>query len=179
LSPEILPQDRHYHCRKSEEEISKALHSNERADFIFGLKQEYKRYKFYKLLISECDEKISEYLTNHIEKRKLGVDIKQLEKKPYMRKKTIKGIDLNIVSNQFFGGVDLFAIPGVSHSTVLTIMSELEENGFKKFNTAKQFTSWLRLVPNNKISGGKMLSHRAPKGNGRLKIALRNAANSI
>ncbi len=76
------------------------------------------------------------------------------------------------MSYQFFDGVDLFAIPGVSHSTVLTIMSELEENGFKKFNTAKQFTSWLRLAPNNKISGGKMLSHRAPKWNGRLKIAL-------
>ncbi|HMR47521.1 MAG TPA: phosphate acyltransferase, partial [Bacteroidia bacterium] len=33
--------------------------------------------------------------------------------------------------------------------------------------------------PNNKISGGKVLSHKIPKGSNRLKIALRNAANAI
>ena len=47
LNPEVLAQNRHYNCRKSEEEINKALHSNERSDFIFGLKQEYERYRFY------------------------------------------------------------------------------------------------------------------------------------
>ena len=35
------------------------------------------------------------------------------------------------------------------------------------------------MAPNNKISGGKVLSHRIQKGSNRLKIALRNAANSI
>ncbi len=44
---------------------------------------------------------------------------------------------------------------------------------------SKMFTSWARLAPNNKISGGKVLSNRILKGSGRLKIALRNAANAI
>ena len=57
-------------------------------------------------------------------------------------------------------------------------MSEVG-NGIHKFETAKQFASWLRLAPNNKISGGKMLSSRMPKGSNQLKIALRNAANAI
>lgn len=70
-------------------------------------------------------------------------------------------------------------IEGLSHATVLTIMSEVGPEGFTKFETAKQFASWLRLAPNNKISGGKVLSNRVPKGSNRLKIALRNAANSI
>ncbi|MGK7396455.1 MAG: hypothetical protein ACNS62_17890 [Candidatus Cyclobacteriaceae bacterium M3_2C_046] len=35
------------------------------------------------------------------------------------------------------------------------------------------------LAPNNKITGGKVLSNRIPKGSSRLKIALRNAANAI
>ena len=48
-----------------------------------------------------------------------------------------------------------------------------------KFSTAKHFASWLRLAPNNKISGGKTLSNRIPKGSNRLKIALRNAANAV
>ena len=70
-------------------------------------------------------------------------------------------------------------IEGVSHATILTIMSEVGPDGFTKFTTAKHFTSWLRLAPNNKISGGKVLSNKIPKGSNRLKIALRNAANSI
>ena len=71
------------------------------------------------------------------------------------------------------------AIEGVSHSTVLTLISEVGEEGFKKFPTARHFTSWLRLAPNNKISGGKVLSHHIPKGSNRLKIALRQSANAI
>ena len=70
-------------------------------------------------------------------------------------------------------------IEGLSYSTVLTIMSELGPDGFDKFKTAKQFTSWLRLAPNNKISGGKVLSNHIPRGSNRLKIALRQAANAI
>ena len=70
-------------------------------------------------------------------------------------------------------------IEGVSHATILTIMSEVGPNGFSKFESAKQFTSWLRLAPNNKISGRKVLSNNIPKGSNRLKIALRNAANAI
>lgn len=71
------------------------------------------------------------------------------------------------------------AIEGVSHSTILTLISEVGPDGFSKFPTAKHFTSWLRLAPNNKISGGKVLSHRIPKGSNRLKVALRNSANAI
>ncbi len=80
---------------------------------------------------------------------------------------------------QYFGGIDLMEIEGVSHATVLTIISEIGPNGFDEFPTAKHFTSWMRLAPNNKISGGKILSHRTPKGSNRIKTALRQAANAI
>jgi transposase len=96
-----------------------------------------------------------------------------------INKNALKGIDLNQAAFQYFGGVDLMKIEGISHGTVLTIMSEVGPEGFKKFQTAKQFASWLRLAPNNKISGGKVLSNRIQKGSNRLKIALRNAANAI
>jgi len=96
-----------------------------------------------------------------------------------INKNALKGIDLNQAAYQYFGGVDLMKIEGLSHATVLTIMSEVGPDGFKKFESAKQFASWLRLAPNNKISGGKVLSNKIPKGSNRLKIALRNAANAI
>ncbi|WP_233195811.1 transposase [Aquimarina sp. MAR_2010_214] len=83
------------------------------------------------------------------------------------------------MSFQYFGGIDLMEIEGVSYATVLTIISEIGPEGFTKFPTAKHFTSWMRLAPNNKISGGKILSHRTPKGSNRIKTALRQAANAI
>lgn len=60
----------------------------------------------------------------------------------------------------------------------MTILSEIG-HGFDKFSTSKEFTSYLRLAPNNKISGGKKLSGRTPKGSNALGIAFRNAANTI
>lgn len=80
---------------------------------------------------------------------------------------------------QYFEGVDLMAIEGMSHATVLALISEVGLDGIKSFPTAKHFASWLRLAPNNKISGGKVLSSKVPRGSNRLKIALRNAANAI
>ncbi len=70
-------------------------------------------------------------------------------------------------------------IEGISYATILSIMSEVGPDGFQKFETAKHFSSWLRLAPNNKISGGKVLSNKVPKGSNRLKIALLNAANAV
>jgi hypothetical protein len=104
-----------------------------------------------------------------------------IEKKPYKKvnKNTPKNIDLNLMAYQHFEGVDLMAIEGMSYSTVLSLISEVGVDGIKRFPTAKHFANWLRLAPNNKISGGKVLSSKVPKGSNRLKIALRNAANAI
>lgn len=180
LNPESLAKHRHYNCKKSEKEIAKALISNERQDYLFGLKQEYQRYRFYKEMIEDCDKEIAEFLQNFIDAKHDVVDDLP-SKKPYKRqnKNGIKGVDLNIIAYQYFNGVDLLAIPGVSHSTVLTFMSEIGPKGLKKFSSAKKFASWLRLAPINKISGGRVLSNRIPKGSNRLKIALRNAANAV
>ena len=56
-----------------------------------------------------------------------------------------------------------------------SILSEVGLD-FSKFPTSKQFTSWLRLAPNNKITGGKIFSSRTPKGKHRLADALRHVA---
>jgi len=180
LDPEKLSLHRHGNCRKSQEEIAKALKGNNRTDFLFGLKQEYDSYLFFQKKIDACDTQINAFLKTQInsnpDKKKLKTDEK-LHKR--VNKNSIKGIDLNQAAYQYFGGIDLMKIEGLSHSTILTIMSEVGPEGFTKFESSKQFTSWLRLAPNNKISGGKILSNKIPKGSNRLKIALRHAANAI
>ena len=177
LDPNELAKNRHYNCRKSQQEIAKALVSNERDDYLFGLNQELERHHFYQSQIERCDKEITGFLNNSLK----DSPIKKPSDKPFKRnnKNSIKGLDLNKAAFQYFNGVDLYQIPGVSHSTILSIMSEIGPEGFHKFPTAKHFASWLRLAPNNKISGGKTLSNRIPKGSGRLKIALRNAANAV
>ncbi len=177
---EKLASFRNGNCKKSEEEIAKALQTNGRKDYLFALQHEYNMYQNLQKSIQQCDIEIEKMLKEHInnndDKRQHFIE-KKVHKK--VNKNSPKNIGINVMSYQYFEGVDLLAIEGVSHSTMLTVMSEVGLEGLKKFGTAKQFASWLRLAPNNKISGGKVLSHKVPKGSNRLKIALRNAANAI
>jgi transposase len=177
---EKLAELRNGNCKKTEQEMAKALQSNGRKDFLFALKQEYKMYQNLQLQIKECDLEIEKLLQEQIDnnhnKKQHYTDPKVHKR---INKNTPKNIDLNLVGYQYFEGVDLLKIEGFSYQTLLTLMSEVGLEGIKKFPTAKQFASWLRLTPNNKISGGKVLSSRIPKGSNRLKIALRNAANAI
>jgi transposase len=178
--PKKLASLRHGNCRKSEQEIARALQTNGRKDYLFALQQELETYDHLQKKIEECDKmienKLNEIIGNDDNKRE-----HYLESKPYKRinKNTPKDIDLNLKSYQMFEGIDLLAIEGMSFSTVLSLMSEVGLEGIKKFRTAKHFSSWLRLAPNNKVSGRKLLSSKVPKGSNRLKIALRNAANAI
>jgi transposase len=177
---QVLSSHRHGNCKKSREEIAKALRSNGRQDYLFALQQEFDMYKMFQKKITECDAAINNLLTEQIsnDENKKGL---KAEKKVHKRinKNAPKNMDINQLAYQHFNGIDLMSIEGVSHSTIMVLMSEVGYDGIKKFEAAKQFTSWLRVSPNNKISGGKILSNKIAKGSNRLKIALRNAANAI
>jgi len=175
-----LAKYRHYNCRKSEKEIAKALQYNKREDYFFALTQEWETYLHLQKQLEQVDVQIKKHLEEVIDKD----DNKKQHiatKKPYKRKNknTIRGVDMNQMAYQYFEGIDLMAIEGVNDATIMAIISEIGLEGIKKFESAKQFTSWLRLAPNNKISGGKVLSHHLPKGSSRLKVALRQSANVI
>jgi transposase len=175
-----LAKHRHYNCRKPEDEIAKALQYNGREDYYFALKQEWETYHHLQKQIDQVDIQIKKHIEQVIDN---DDDKKQhiATKKPHKRKNknAIRGVDINTLSYQYFEGVDLMAIEGVNDSTIMAFISEIGLEGIKKFESAKQFTSWLRLAPNNKISGGRVLSHHLPKGSNRLKVALRQAANVI
>lgn len=175
-----LAQNRHYNCKKSENEIAKALQYNGREDYYFALQQEWNTYEHLQNQIAQTDKKIAALLKDIIDKDE-NKKQHSVQEKPFKRKNKNSNPNLNFnqVSYQYFEGVDLMAIEGVNESTIMALISEVGLDGMKKFESAKQFTSWLRLAPNNKISGGKVLSHHLPKGSSRLKLALRNAANAI
>lgn len=66
LDPSSLAKHRNGNCKKSEEEIAKALKGNNRTDFLFGLKQEYESYLFYQKQIESCDNQIDTFLKHQI-----------------------------------------------------------------------------------------------------------------
>ena len=159
----------------SQEELAAALTGQWNQQQISNLKDCYNIYKVLQVTIVHCEQQIQVLLedsTKHIQ----PVDASTLTKKQRPGKNQ-PNINLSTLSYAYYG-VDLLAIPSVSYSSVLTLISEVG-NDIHKFETAKQFISWLRLAPNNKISGGKVISSRTPKGKGFLTMSLRNAANTI
>src|SRR5207249_3368629 len=70
--------------------------------------------------------------------KKLSTTVKTHKRQ---NKNAIKGIDLNQAAYQYFGGVDLMQIEGVSYATILSIISEIGPEGFKEFAASKQFAS--------------------------------------
>jgi hypothetical protein len=69
LDPNKLAEHRHYNCKRSKEEIAKALKGNNRQDYLFGLKQEYESYLFFQTKIADCDKQIELFMQTVI-----GVD---------------------------------------------------------------------------------------------------------
>lgn len=69
LDPQKLAEHRHYNCKRSKEEIAKALKGNNRRDYLFGLKQEYESYLFFQTKIADCDKQIDLFMQTVI-----GVD---------------------------------------------------------------------------------------------------------
>lgn len=111
-----------------------------------------------------------------LKKELSGISSNTANKKDLKRKKGHKNdpsFDLRSIAQQITG-VDLYQIDGINNGTVLCIGT-----GIYKFPSAKHFVSWLGLAPNNKISGGKLLGSRTPKGRNKLSLALRQAANAV
>ena len=74
-NPKKLAALRHGNCRKSEEEIARALQSNGRNDYLFALQQELETYDHLQNKIEECDKeiekKLEEIINSDDDKRQL------------------------------------------------------------------------------------------------------------
>ena len=162
--------------RKSKAQITDALQGQWSDEHIYELQDCFELYELLQTKIQCCDQRITTLLEGYTED--VVFDPKQI----HLTKKQVKGknqprFDLTTLSYKYYG-VDLFAIEGISMNTVLTLITEIGQ-GIYKFKTAKQFASFLRLTPNNRVSGGKIISSRTKKGSNKFALALRNAANTI
>ena len=74
--------------------------------------------------------------------------------------------------------MDLTAIDGVEAYTALKVVSEIGLD-MGRWPTAKHFASWLGLNPNNRVSGGRVMSSRTKPSANRAAATLRLAANAL
>ena len=91
-------------------------------------------------------------------------------------------VDFPVFGEAFrYYGVDLTAVDGIGSSTLLCLMSEVgtAEEFRRGFRSAEAFASWLGLCPDNRISGGRVLSAKTRKVGSRLATAMRLAAHGV
>ena len=74
--------------------------------------------------------------------------------------------------------MDLTRIDGVDAYTALKVISEIGTD-MTKWPSAKHFASWLGLSPNNRITGGRVMSSKTKPSANRAAAALRLAANAL
>jgi transposase len=177
--PEYLASLTSQRLKNSKETIIASLQGQWRDELLFELKSCLAFYDAFKNEIDSCDQKINDLLDQYTPPEALLEPVN-----PNPSKKKLKRVNkfspvFNVRQYAFSHfRTDLYEIPGVSHSTVLCFLCNMGAD-IKRFASAKQFASWMRLVPNNKVSGGRVITSRTPKGKNAIALALRKAANSI
>jgi transposase len=172
--PERLAGLRDRACKNSVQTIAKALRGDWREEHLFALAQAVELLDAYQAKIAACDERIRAQLEG-FEDRSGG----QTPPRGRSPRKDRHDLGFDATAALFrMTGVNLVAVKGLEAHTVLKVLSETGLD-MSKWPSAKHFGSWLGLAPNNRVSGGKVLSRRTlPRAN-RAATALRLAAQSL
>jgi transposase len=152
--------------------VAQALVGDYRAEHLFQLKVALELYEIYQAKIAQCDQELTRELAALPDQ--VDVQLKPLPSKPAQKqiKEDLRGALYCKL------GVDLTQIEGIGLSAALTTLTEVGPD-LSRFPTEKHFTSWLGLCPDNRISGGKVLSCRTRRVVNRLSTVLRIAATSL
>jgi transposase len=160
--------------KASEQVVAKSLVGDYRPEHLFTLKSALSLYRSYRQELQECDGEIERHLATFESK---DTDMPAASPASRPAKKTQRNEPSFDVGGQLrrILGVDLTALPGLGAVNVHTLFSEVGGD-LSKFPTAKHFASWLGLCPDQRVSGGKVLSGHTRKVKSRAAYALRMAA---
>ncbi len=174
--PDTLVQLLDGRIKASKEEVKKSLRGIWKDEHVFELEQSFEMYHLYRLKILDCDKRIELILQSNSH-AKAGSGSKAVQKMYVRSNKNNLNFDARYLLEEITG-TDLTAIFGINDSTAVEILSE---TGFdmNKWPTEKHFTAWLNLAPNNKISGGKLLSSKIPKKKNRAGQIFKLAAYAV
>jgi transposase len=175
--PRELAAFRDCRIESSEEEIAQALEGNWQEDQLFLLRQEQAGYEFCQKQMAECDQQLAHYLAG-LEDRTQGATLPE-ETRKWRRNKKKGNPQFNLRKELFrMTGTDLTQIDGIDVTAAMTVISEVGWD-MSKWKTENHFVSWLKLSPDNKISGGKIIGKGRMPTNNRATTVLRMAATTL
>lgn len=166
-------------CKKSKEEIALALEGTWDPEHLFSLRQSLETYEFLKKQIEACDAEMKMFIDSYGIESTVNRPTASLSRsKKHVCKKNKINFDVEEYAYQMFG-VNLMKIPGVSHATLLTLMSELGPRFTEKFPSASKFCRWCNLTPIDKVTGGELKSSNVPKRKNLVGQAFRQCATTL
>lgn len=177
--------------KASHDKILKSLEGNWRKECLFLIRQCYSQYNQLQQHLLDCDREIESILGQMEASQNEGIiespsarqDNAAAPKtgKKKQRKQKSKNTPVFNVRKYLLKihGVDVLDIFGISEISALEIFSETGRD-LAKWATEKHFVSWLNLCPNNKITGGKLISSKLMKKKpNNTSRAFRAAANGV
>src|SRR5579871_47321 len=177
--PSTLAAFRDPHIKASQDTIAKSLVGDYRFEHLFVAKQALSAYRYYQQLITECDQQLEAQLACFVsrvdpEEKPLPPSTRRLRGATRGHPLHFEQTDLRTELYRLLG-VDLTEVPGLGVLTLSTLFGEIGRD-LSAFPTYKHFCSWLGLCPNNRISGGRVLSSQTRNVKSRAAQALRMAA---
>ncbi len=167
--------------------LMKSLEGNWRREHLATLKLSYEMYKIFQMKIEECEKEIEKTLQEYdiyedekdiIHPIENTQEDSSVKKKKKSKIKNSISVDINTYLKKIHG-VDVMEIYGISGVGGLEILSETGTD-LSKWETENKWVSWLNLCPNNKITGGKLISSmRLKKKPNAAAQSFRVAANSL
>ncbi|WP_460985577.1 transposase [Spirosoma fluminis] len=166
------------HCKKKPTEIIELLRGNWNGAMRFEVRSNYRLYLNLQTEIAELDKELDQHFTDHT----TGLEQPQAVADPTVgRQKLRQSRNTPRLSIEQYAhkllGVDLSNIPGFGRDALLTFMAEVGES-ISKFHSANAFAKWLGFTPNNKASGGKVLSRKTLKNKSTLPNTFASAIRS-
>jgi hypothetical protein len=172
--PDKLASRKNSLIRATRAQIAQSLEGDWREELLFVLEQSLEIYDMYLNKITKCDQRIEAHLKTM--ESKLATDQQSTSELPQSRKPGPR-FDLRNHLHRV-AGVDLTKVDGLNVQTVQTIISEVGVD-MSRWNTEKNFASWLGLCPDNRVSGGKVLKRGTRQVVNRAATAFRLAAWSL
>jgi transposase len=165
-----LAEHRDPRCKRTKEEIAKALRGNWREEHLFCLEQELYLYETLQGQIRKCEAAAMQCWKNLPGK----VDATDLPTSTKGRK-----VDIALRRELYrVTGNDLFAADGLGATIVPKLLSEIGTD-VSAWPTEAHFVSWANICPPNNITGGKRHKGRRRQKTGRVAELFRLAAQSV
>jgi transposase len=172
-NPNVLVKLLDGRIKADRDEVCKSLAGIWKEEHLFELRQSFELYHFYQIKVAECDQFIKKHLVSTLSH--------PLEEVTKIKKSRSNKNNLHFDATRILKeitGTDLTGIFGITDTNALEIISEIGLN-MDKWPTSKHFTAWLNLAPNNRISGGKVLSTRIRKKKNKAGQIFKMAAFSV